>query len=146
MNKTRFLWVAIVALLLLNIVTLFRLKPPPPPEGPRKIIIERLHFNQPQVAAYDQLIERHRADIQQKDEAIAAARQAIYSLLPGDDFSKKDSLIAEVGRLQAEVEHLHFAHFQDIKKLCRQDQLEDFAKLAAELEQLFNRPKPKPKQ
>jgi hypothetical protein len=143
MNKTRFFWLAIIVLVALNLVTLFR-RMPPPPEGPRKIIIERLHFDKEQATAYGQLIEKHRADIRQKDEAIAAARQAIYSLLPGNDFSKKDSLIAEVGRLQTEVEQLHFAHFQDIKKLCREEQLADFAALSRDLEQLFNRPKPKP--
>jgi hypothetical protein len=144
MSKTKFLTGAVIILVLLNGATMFTLwkhTAQLPPDGPRKIIIERLHFDKEQVAAYDKLVEKHRADIRQKDSEMAAARQATYHQLQGDDFSKKDSLLAQVGRLQTEVEQIHLAHFQDIKKLCRAAQLEDFNQLTADLERLFKNSK-----
>lgn len=144
MNKTRFLIMGIVLLALLNIVSLFfHWKPPGHHrfDGPEKIIIDRLHFDQRQVSAYQLLIEKHRAGIRQKDEEIATARQAIYSLLQSNDFSKKDSLIAEIGRLQMAVEEIHLDHFQEIKKLCRAEQLPYFKDMISELHQLFGKPK-----
>lgn len=150
MNKTRFLIAAVLALMALNAVLLAALwrRPGRPAlnEGPRTIIIGLLHFDAAQTVDYDRLVEKHRADIRQKDREMAQARQAMYRLLPGDDFSKKDSLIAEVGRLQTQIEHIHFAHFQDIKKLCRAEQLADFQTLTADLEHLFGKPKRPAKQ
>lgn len=150
MNKTRFLFGALVALVLLNIVSLAllwqRRSPPPRGEGPRKIIIERLHFDPAQTAAYDLLVEKHRADIRRKDREMAVARQAIYGQLQHGDFSNSDSLFARVGELQMEIERIHLAHFQDIQKLCRAEQLADFEKLVAELERLFQKPKRPEKQ
>jgi hypothetical protein len=144
MSKTKFLTGAVVILVLLNGAMLSMLwKRPAPPhlKGPRNIIIERLHFDKEQVAAYDKLVEKHRADIRQKDSEMAAARQAIYHQLQEDDFSEKDSLLAQVGRLQMEVEEIHLAHFQDIKGLCREEQVEDFRKLSTDLGRLFGKPK-----
>lgn len=141
MNKTRFLTIAVVALTLLNIVALAALwkhnNPPPLQEGPRKIIIKRLHFDPGQVAAYDLLVEKHRADIRRKDREMAETRQAIYRQLQQDDFSKKDSLFSGIAHLQVSIEQTHLAHFQDIKKLCRPEQVADFNTLANELAEFF---------
>ena len=41
--------------------------------------------------------------------------------------------------LQKQVESVHYAHFMDIKKICRPDQLSDFDKLTKELSRLFSR-------
>lgn len=151
MNKTRFLTGAVVVLALLNIMALVALcsKPAHPahnPEGPRKTIIARLRFDKQQIADYDILVEKHRADISQKDSAMTAVRKAIYHQLQSGDFSKKDSLIVQVGRLQSEIELIHLSHFQDIKNLCRAEQLEDFNKLAEDLFRLFGKQKRPKKQ
>jgi hypothetical protein len=149
MNKTRFLTLAVIGLVLLNIgMVAFLLSGKMPPhkgEGPRKIIIERLRFDQKQVADYEKLIQKHRDDIRQKESELMAARQAIYNQLLGEDLSKKDSLTAQVGHLQTAVEQIHFAHFQDIKNLCRPDQKADFDALVGDLAQYFSREKPSQK-
>lgn len=141
MNKTRFLVAAVVVLALLNIFSLLGHWRRPHGEGPRKIIIKRLHFDREQTAAYEALIEKHRADIRQNDQALAEARQAMYACLNSDDLSAKDSLLAAIGRQQMAIEQSHFAHFQDIKKLCRPEQMADFTLLVGDLEKLFNKPK-----
>ena len=138
MNKTRFLKFAVTALVLLNIgSTAFFLMRKPPPNGPKKIIIDRLHFDANQVADYEKLIKKHRTEIIQKDAELSAARQAIYQQLLMEDFSKKDSLIAQVGQLQEAVEQIHFAHFLELKNLCRADQQADFGALVSDLARYF---------
>jgi periplasmic protein CpxP/Spy len=140
MSKTRFLVLAVGALVLLNLVTLgylFQDKLSSKQGGPRKVIIERLGFDEKQAAAYDLLIEKHRSAIRQKETELAATRQSIYQLLKADDFSKKDSLTTLVGELQMAVEQIHFAHFQDIKGLCKPEQRASFDALADELATFF---------
>ena len=126
MNKTRFLTILVGLLALLNTLSLVALwKRPTPPhhEGPRQTIIERLQLDAAQVEAYDILIEKHRADIRQKDAEMADARQALYHQLQGNDWSKNDSLLAEIGRLQIAVEQIHLAHFQNITYLYNNSQV-----------------------
>lgn len=146
MNKTRFLTWAVVVLTLLNLFSLALLwrrpGPPPHPENARHLIIKRLHLDEAQKAAYAQLVEKHQADIRQKDQEIGAARQALYAGLQGETPANNDSLLTEIGRLCSTVEQIHLAHFQDIKNLCRSDQVPAFNDLARDLEGLFHPPKP----
>ena len=140
MNKTSFLKWVVAALVLLNLGTLsilFTQRRPPHREGPRKAIIARLHFDAAQVEAYDKMVEAHRSGIHQKQQEIFEAKAALYGLLASTDFSKKDSLVEGVGHLQEEIELVHFAHFQEIKSLCRDTQVADFDKLASELARFF---------
>jgi periplasmic protein CpxP/Spy len=148
MSKVRFLTISVVALLLLNLgFTAFFLfnNQGPRREGPRGIIIERLHFDAQQIEAFDRLAQHHRKEIRQKQEAISIVKQQVYSLLKNDEFSKKDSLIAIVGQLQEEAEIINFEHFKAIKSLCRGSQVADFEILADELARFFPRNGPPPK-
>ena len=54
----------------------------------------------------------------------------------------KDSLITLLNSYQNQVEETHFKHFEDIKKLCHQDQLEDFNELTEDLSRIFAPNKP----
>ncbi|MCC6461984.1 MAG: hypothetical protein IT260_16035 [Saprospiraceae bacterium] len=149
MSKIRFLSLLVVALVLLDLIAaalFFSGKlPPPRREGPRRVILERLHFNEQQTAAYDKLIAAHRSAIRQKQDEMATAKQQLYAQLAGDSFPQKDSLIAHIGRLQQEIEQIHFSHFQDIKGLCQAtvEQDEAFRALAGELGQYFGPPRHK---
>jgi protein CpxP len=73
MNKLKLLSIVIVGLLVVNlllVVALFMRKPHPNPEGPKKLIIEKLHFDDVQIKAYDQMVEWHRSEIKKSDEQI----------------------------------------------------------------------------
>ncbi|MCB0534831.1 MAG: periplasmic heavy metal sensor [Lewinellaceae bacterium] len=147
MNKTRFLVFAVAAMLLLNLATVafFVLGRPPGPrqEGPKKIIAERLHFDAEQVQAYDKLIARHQQEIREKQREMGAAKTALYSQLQGQDFSKKDSLIAHIGTLQQQIETIHFQHFSEIKNLCNGEQIQAFNDLTTDLAGYFAPRKPR---
>ena len=143
LTKTNFWRTAALALLLLNVglMVFFVARPHPGRgEGPQKIIVDRLHFDAQQTAAYEQLIQQHRADIRSKRQAMQEAKQQLYGILQGSNFSKKDSLARRVGQLQVEIETIHFGHFQDIKNLCKSDQIADFNALTDELAQFFAPP------
>ena len=141
MNKTRFLTSAVIALFLLNIgiLTFFLSKKRHhPPEGPRQVIVEKLHFHPAQTAAYDQLIAQHRNQIRQKETEITKAKSQLYRVLQGADRSQMDSLIHNIGQLQEAVERIHFEHFSAMKSICKGNQITDFNHLAGDLAIYFS--------
>ena len=151
MNKPKtFQWTTLI-LALMNIALIafvvFQRHGHRRPHGPdrnRHIIIEKLHLDDEQIANYDELIQIHRQTISVLDHDIMQARKELYSMLSGNDLTKKDALIEIINQKQKAVEEAHFQHFIEIKKMCRNDQLADYNELTKELAQLFsNHPEPK---
>ena len=157
MEKTKVLTFGIVALFLLNLGTLGFLllsgpkghRPPNGPEGrpkPREIIIEKLHFDAAQIQQYDKLITWHRSQINDLEDRIRDAKNELYLQLNEEVVTNKttDSLINVLAMSQKQIETVHFKHFQDIKKMCKKEQLNDFSELTEELSKLFSKgPKPR---
>lgn len=151
MEKTKLLTVAVIGLLVINVGTLgFLLLGPkghrPPHEGrhqPKEIITEKLHFDAAQQKEYAKLIQWHHGQIEKLDGNIREAKNELYSQLSetATNAKAKDSLIAVINLNQKQIEETHFKHFEDIKKLCHKDQLEDFNSLTQELSRIFA-PKP----
>lgn len=148
LTKTKFLQIAVAALLLLNLGTLawfrFGHRPPRPGESLKNRAIERLHFDTGQTAAYEKLIEQHRSAVRAKEAEILAAKKRLYAGLKGGDFPEKDTLVLQIGQLQTEIEHIHFTHFQEMKNLCRPDQIADFQNFVDELSGFLSPPPPPP--
>lgn len=151
MEKTKLLTLAVIGLLVINFGTLGFLllngKDHHPPHGgrlePKEIIIEKLHFDEAQQEEYEKLIQWHRGEITRLDDNIRNAKNELYAQLSQTkiDTKSKDSLIGVINSNQKQIEETHFKHFQDIKKLCHQDQLDDFNELSQELSRIFA-PKP----
>jgi protein CpxP len=151
MEKTKVLTIAVIGLLIINLGTLGFLllngkgHRPPHEERPepKQLIIEKLHFDANQQKRYAKLIEWHRDEITKLDQNIRQAKNELYSQLnkPAVDVKAKDSLIAVINSNQKQIEETHFRHFEDIKKLCNQDQMDDFNDLTEELSRIFA-PKP----
>lgn len=155
MNKNKLFMFLIGALLVTNIVLIFffindkgpRHGGPPPHhrDEPRTLIIERLHFDDKQIDQYDVLIQKHRKDISQEDHALMTIKTALYSNLKAEENkSVTDSLINAMVAVQNKIEHIHYAHFRDIKKLCKPEQMNDFNELATELSHIFGPPPHRP--
>lgn len=151
MEKTKLLTISVIGLLLLNFGTLGFLiiggkGHRPPHEGrpePKTIIIDKLHFDANQQKQYAELIKWHRGEITKLDSNIREAKNELYSQLskPETNVKTKDSLIAVINSNQKQIEETHFKHFEDIKKLCHKDQMDDFNELSEELGRIFV-PKP----
>jgi protein CpxP len=156
MEKTKLLTFAVIALFLLNLGTLGFLfvsgskgqhLPGHGPEGrakPREIIIEKLHFDAAQIKEYDKLIQWHRSNITDVEEKIRDSKNELYLQLNENPVNEKtkDSLINALAVYQKEIESIHFKHFQDIRKMCKKEQTDDFAQLTEELSRLFSKPPP----
>ena len=154
MDKIKILTAAVLGLLILNMGTLGYLilsgskshGPHPHREGPKKLIVEKLHFDKKQEIQYEVLIRGHRNTIDSIDQQIRQTKNRLYLQLikTNVDTTTKDSLIAVIANEQKQIEQTHFKHFQDIKKLCNTEQLEDYYDLTEELSRIFGKP-PKPR-
>jgi len=151
MTKVKLLGTAVVVLVLLNIGTLAMLftgRPghhrPPHREGPKAVIIERLHFDAEQVKDYEVLIKKHQEAIKVQDEAMMATRSAFYHDLASTNMVKRDSMLSVIAAVQWEIEETHLEHFGKIRALCRADQLADFDALSNDLAGYFSHGKEGP--
>lgn len=152
MSKIKLLTISVIGLMIVNlgmVAFLLLQKPPfrpdgrPPLEktGPKKIIIDKLHFDAEQAVQYEHLIDQHQLIIKPLNDSIKIVKNNLYQSLANENDSIKNSLIAKLGLLQRQVELTHYEHFLAIKKLCKLDQLEDFNKLSKELAGFFAPPK-----
>jgi Spy/CpxP family protein refolding chaperone len=152
MERTKLLTITVFGLLLLNIATLGFLFLNGPKPGrmpherrpqPKEIIIARLHLNAAQQKKYEKLIHWHRGEIRQLDDSIRQTKNELYSCLSEKtiNIKTKDSLMLQLSSYQKQIEATHFKHFEDLKKLCKPEQQEDFKALTEELSGIFA-PKP----
>ncbi len=145
MTKNRFYIFIIIGLLISNLLLLVFILTARSPhhKGPRNLIIERLHFDENQVQQYDGLIRQHRMQMMEKQHELMDAKTQYYSLLKNKDQKNGDALVQQIGKISMETEKINFKHFQNIRKICRPDQVQAFDHLIDEFESLFA-PEPKP--
>lgn len=114
--------------------------------GPRNEIIERLHFDAAQVTEYDLLIVKHRESVGEKEKQIQELRTSLFmGVSTGMDSMKKDSLMDQIGSLNANIQRIHYGHFLDIQKICKPEQQSDFERLTKDLSRMFRGRGPKVK-
>ena len=149
MSRTKLISYISIGLLISNLTLIvfifFNRQAPPFHEGPRDIIIERLHFDKKQIEDYDTLIFIHRKEIQSKESEILSVKNLLYNTLTNNtNPSEIDSLKKEIGKLQIAIENIHYKHFQDIEQLCSEKQKPYFNELIKDIAQLFAKPKGRP--
>lgn len=149
MSKNKFYLIVIVALLISNGVALFFLTQKDSRRGahksPKEIIVERLNFDEEQETQYVRLILEHREATKDLMDTILANRNTLYSTLSAKTFTEdRNSIISEIVTLQAELEQLNVSHFEDIRALCHDNQLDRFDKLTQDLAKLFGKRKGPP--
>ncbi len=150
MNKIKALSIVSVILLLSNLAmigfVLLR-KPSAPKEGPRNIVIEKLHFDANQIAAYDTLIVAHRKAIKSKNQEILDLKKELYNTLNQTSSpSQKDSLLLKISIAQNSIEQTHYTHFEGLKILCKENQRQYFEQLTKELTDYFGSTKKEKRQ
>lgn len=151
MSRSKLLTIAVLGLLLINLGTLIfiftsRERPdgrPPRGEGPKRIIIQRLGFDEQQQDLYEVLVQEHRESSRELNQKARVLHQELFSLLKEKEYkAKADSLINEIALNQKRIDSLNMDHFEKIKGLCRNEQIEKFNKLAEDLAHLFVPPGP----
>jgi len=153
MTKTRLLTIAVIGLLLLNLSILASFLFSPGPRvrhispvdrhEPKWLVIERLQLDEAQQRAYQVLIDAHRREHHALNDRCRDLKRMLYALLKQDtvDSTRADSLIAQVAETQRVLEQVNFRHFQQLRRICRPDQLSAFDALADELADIFTRPR-----
>ncbi len=150
MEKTKLLTFTVIALLFINIGTLGFLLFSRPHNSrdieqhrhkPKDIVIEKLHFDANQIKQYEAIIKTHREKIKSLDDSIRSTKNQLYRLLRNEpiDEKLKINLIDNLSSYQRQIDGNHFYHFQEIKKLCKKEQLNDFDDLTDELTQMFSK-------
>lgn len=148
MNKKRFYILVVVILLISNVflLTMFIIGPKghQPPNRPKLIIIEKLGFDQNQINAYDKLIAEHRSSIRKHETSLNKAKETLYKQLNVSEHNN-DSIYAIIASEHQKIEEINFSHFEDIKALCKKEQMPKFESLTKELADLFDKRPPKKK-
>jgi periplasmic protein CpxP/Spy len=139
MSKSRFYQIIIAALFILNMVFVFlHINRPERASRPKEIIIERLHFDNSQIAKYESLVQKHHQLVSENQTKINELKNNFYQqLYKSNDSLKIDSLARDIAELEKKAELINFRHFQDIKKICTPQQLPLFENLIKDLGQLF---------
>jgi periplasmic protein CpxP/Spy len=142
MNKVKVLSIVSIGLFAANIILIWFLMTNKTAhdrkEGPKKIIIEKLQFNEVQTAEYEKLIDWHKENIRKQEQQMMVLKNQLYtSLQQNKQTNSTDSLIAEIGKVQIEIEYINYKHFKDIKELCKPEQLELFDELCEDIAKLF---------
>ena len=135
MSKSKFLKLIILGLLISNAIVVFMLiNGRDKKNGPKNIIIEKLHFDKEQIKNYESYIQQHRKAINENE-----IRSELYQQLKHQqDTSKVDSIISIIANQQIIAENINYNHFLEIKKLCKPSQKEDFDELTTKIAKLFS--------
>lgn len=148
MNKIKVLTFSVIALVILNLgimVFFMVIKPREFKNGSRLLIIEKLHFDDPQKKKFRVLIEQHVKKIKRYESTILSTKEVLYLQLSQSniDLKAKDSLINVLGNMQKKVETARFEHFKAIKSICNTpQQKEAFKNLTLDLAQKIGEPNP----
>jgi periplasmic protein CpxP/Spy len=123
------LWmVAILIVINGAILFYFLQKEGNPPPHRDKLIVEALQFDDNQRTEFDRLKRQHRNQINELDDKFKQSLENYFLLLRLDTETqlKKDSIENVLTSLEQERVRVTYAHFQDLKNLCRADQQEKF--------------------
>ena len=133
MNKLRFLSITVVLLLLLNVGTLVYLfmsqktkdeQVGPPGRAAADFIIQQLKLNDQQQQQFAALRRQHQDITRQVQNEDRRLHDEYFGLLKTDnpDKIKADSISLLIAKQRSLVEAATFDHFQQLRKLCNDDQ------------------------
>lgn len=130
MNKVLFLTIGIVLLFLLNagmLVYLFKLRSFQQDlrgQGAELFIIDQLKLDAQQQQAFAALRRQHHETVRHAQEEDGHLHDEYFTLLKTDhpDKAKADSVASLMAAQRSIIEKATFEHFEQLRKLCRDDQ------------------------
>ena len=148
MNKSKFLTIIVIALLVCNLSLIgfiFSHKPGKHERNnPRNFIIEKLDLTENQIEEYEILIASQKPLFKEKKMLLHEKENQLYMLLQGTaEESAPEVLSNEIGTLQRQIEILQYNHFKDIKALCKPNQIGRYDELMTEISRVFSTPRHK---
>ena len=135
-ERTKLLVILVVVLLALNITTLATIWIGKAQHnirrdmqfGPKKLIIEKLHFDDVQIENFNVLVEEHQQQMKDLKEQIFESKEAFYAQLKNDapDTTLAYQSIAHITSYEEKAEHITFEHFRKVRALCNPEQKQQF--------------------
>lgn len=138
MDRTRFLKVIVVVLLIINAGTLAylfmgskqntQLQMHKPGEGPAEFIIKTLQFTPEQKEQFIVLRDDHRRQMRFLHDSLRTVREEYFDALKADtyDTAKTNKLNSQISYLEGRKHQITFNHFVQVRKLCTAKQQELF--------------------
>lgn len=133
-SKNKLLLLIIAVLLLINIGTLWYFIGSRPSHetkeksGFTEVFRKEIGFDSDQLKQFAEMRKRHHEASKPAFEALRKSKEDYYALLLNPAVSDSVKTAAEnlVGRRQAQLDSTVFAHFVELRKLCKPDQLTSF--------------------
>lgn len=149
MSKVRLLSIAVIALVLLNAAILAHFfihgaRMHGGAMGPQMFIIDHLELDDKQQKEFSDLIHVHKLIVEEKDAEMLLLKKELYGKLREGEEGNEKKIAEKIGAIQTEVDLIHFHHFEDLRRICRPDQLPAFESLVDELASIFDRQKGMP--
>lgn len=144
MEKSKFLMIVIVFLLILNFGTLALLffgrghgrpnhRPPNGKEGPARFIISALKFDEKQEAAFNDLKKEHQGQMRMMEDSMRTQRELLPDLIITGNKVKADSIANNIGKFQKQIEMYTFDHFVKVNALCNDEQKKKFKNIIGDI-------------
>jgi protein CpxP len=144
-NSTKFLSIAVLLLLLVNIALVILLvtgKGKPGPKhgdrkGPWEMIEKDVNMNESQKKEFEQLRDEHLKRIHAKYDTVAGLKATLFGLKAANvNDSIITSYLQQISKLQTEGNRLSYQHFQDVRKLFSGEQEKKYDEF---IEKMLNR-------
>lgn len=139
MNDSKFLKIAIVILLIINISTLaffsFRPHGPRPPHpgmgpgrGPFEFLVRELKMTDEQKSKYETLRDQHHEAVESLREQSHDMHKAFFDLINAEpiDSIRVKNLADSISENQKQIELITFYHFKEVRSICTPEQQKRF--------------------
>jgi hypothetical protein len=139
LSDKKFLWIIILALLILNLASLAtiwvrewgerdsRISESRPPIARDHFLKKRLNFSPEQQVEFDTLLSKHRSQLELKADEIRSLRKELMSMMRNQEFSQEsEEIVHMIGQKQSELELLNYNHFEDVMAICNDKQKQVF--------------------
>lgn len=114
--------------------------------GPKEFLIRELKLDEKQKEDFGKLVDEHRTEMKRIREKIRKEKDDLWKEItkPKSENSSVERSAAEIGEDQKQIELITFAHFQNVRELCNDDQKKKFDEVIQEALKMMSPNNPTP--
>lgn len=146
MNKISTLRFLVLALLILNVITLtfFLTRKPFPPRPDPGGVQKTLSFSDEQMNKLNLIRENHLTNLREQRDKLNELNSVYFRTLKSNNSLTPDSILTDILVLQKAIYENNYSHLNDIKELCNDNQIKAFDEFVdLHLKQVINRKRPR---
>ncbi|MFY0601437.1 MAG: periplasmic heavy metal sensor [Cyclobacteriaceae bacterium] len=147
-KRLKYLTVGVLTLAIINIVLISFMflvpKHRPPHEGMRpskehnrgaRFLTQELGLSKSQQKAFRELFQEHKRKKEEIEKSIRKTKISLAKAAIGtqNETISSDSLINQIGQLHMQIEMEMFSHFERMRELCDEKQLEKFSEVISKI-------------